>query len=56
MEGEKKLLPGGEVALDSKNPPKGNSAWFTIAVDDIETLKRMYLTYRFRFTPDAEEE
>lgn len=56
MEGENKLLPGGEVALDSKNPPKGNSAWFAIAPDDIETLKRMYLTYRFRFTPDTEEE
>lgn len=56
MVGEKKIAPGGMVYLDSSNPPKGASAWFLIAVDDVDSLEHIYLTYRFRFAPETEEE
>ena len=50
---EKKLLPGGVFAEDENNPPQGDSAWFIIAVDDIDSLEKIYLTYRFRFSPTS---
>ncbi|MDO4305986.1 MAG: phage tail sheath subtilisin-like domain-containing protein [Eubacteriales bacterium] len=56
MAGEKKIAPGGTAYLDSKNPPKGDSAWFLIAVDDVDSLEHIYLVYRFRFAPEIEEE
>lgn len=56
MVGEKKIAPGGTVYLDNSNPPKGDSAWFLIAVDDVDSLEHIYLTYRFRFAPETEEE
>ena len=33
MAGESKVKAGGTVALDASNPPKGDSAWFSISVD-----------------------
>ena len=53
MIGEKKLLPGGIVYEDPQNPPAGDSAWFIIAVDDIDSIEKAYLTFRFRFAPAA---
>lgn len=52
MIGEKKLLPGGIIYEDSNNPPAGDSAWFIIAVDDIDSIEKAYLTFRFRFSPE----
>lgn len=52
MIGEKKLLEGGSIYEDQNNPPAGDSAWFVIAVDDIDSIERAYLTYRFRFSPN----
>lgn len=56
MVGEKKILPGGTVELDASNPPKGDSAWFNISPDDIDSMEIFYLTYRYRFAPEEEEE
>jgi hypothetical protein len=53
MIGEKKLLEGGTVYEDKNNPPAGDSAWFIIAVDDIDSIEKAYLTFRFRFAPAA---
>lgn len=53
MIGEKKLLEGGTIYEDPQNPPAGDSAWFVIAVDDIDSIERAYLTYKFRFSPEA---
>lgn len=52
MIGEKKLL-GGECIEDPSNPAAGDSAWFILAVDDIDSIERIYLTFRFRFSPTA---
>lgn len=56
MVGEKKISPGGTVELDASNPPKGDSAWFNISPDDIDSMEIFYLTYRYRFAPEEEEE
>lgn len=56
MAGENKVEAGGTVALDASNPPKGDSAWFSISVDDIDSMEIIYLTYRYRFAPEEEEE
>ena len=55
MAGEKKLLPGGTVVEDSNNPATGDSAWFIVAVDDLDSIETIYLTFRFRFSADTEE-
>lgn len=54
MIGEKKLL-SGSVIEDEANPAEGDSAWFIIAVDDLDSIETIYLTYRFRFAAEAEE-
>lgn len=53
MVGEGKLLDGGTVYLDEANPPEGDSAWFIIQVDDIDSFEIGYFTYQFRFSPNA---
>lgn len=53
MIGESKLLDGGTVYLDEANPPEGDSAWFIIQVDDIDSFEIGYFTYLFRFSPNA---
>jgi len=52
MIGEKKLLDGTCIE-DTSNPAVGDSAWFIIAVDDIDSIERIYLTFRFRFSAEA---
>ena len=52
MIGEGKLL-SGNCLLDNTQPPEGDSAWFKLAVDDIDSLETVYLTFRFRFSQAA---
>lgn len=47
------LLPGGKVTLDPANPPVGDSAWFIVAVDDLDSIEKTYSTFEFRFSPAA---
>ena len=51
MAAEKKIS-AGTMTEDEANPAKGDSAWFVIAVDDIDSIEKFYLTYRFRFAPE----
>lgn len=53
MIAEKKLLLGSTVYLDDTNPPEGDSAWYKLAIDDIDSQEKIYLTYQFRFTQDT---
>lgn len=48
---EGKLLEGGTIYEDPANPPQGDSAWFVIEVDDIDSAEKIYQTYNFRFAP-----
>ena len=53
MIAENKLLPGAAVKPDKNNLPAGDSAWFVFEVDDVDSLEKVYLTYKFRFAPAA---
>lgn len=53
MIGERKLLEGGTIYEDTNNPPAGDSAWFIIAVDDIDSIEKAYLAFKFRFAPEV---
>lgn len=52
MIGESKLSTA-TVSLDGSNRPEGDSAWFIVQVDDIDSLEKMYLTFRFRFSANS---
>ena len=54
MIGEKKLL-AGTVVEDEGNPPRGDMAWFILAIDDLDSIETIYLTYRFRFAAEDAE-
>jgi len=50
MIAEKKLSSESAIIEDDSNPAQGESAWFIIAVDDFDSIEKIYLTYRFRFS------
>lgn len=52
MVAEGKLL-SGSIVEDAENPATGDSAWFVIAVDDLDSLEKIYLTYYFRFSTNS---
>lgn len=47
-------LSAGTMTEDEERPASGDSAWFVIAVDDLDSIEKFYLTYRFRFAPEDE--
>ena len=51
MEG--KLLAGAKFAADPDNPFEGDSSWFIIQADDIDSLEKIYLRYQFRYSQNA---
>lgn len=53
MIGEKKIMLGSTVYEDPANPAAGDSAWFKLAIDDIDSAEKIYMTYQFRFSPDT---
>lgn len=50
MVAEQKLEQGAKVFEDPDNPAQGDSAWFVFEVDDIDSLEKMYIHYKFRFS------
>lgn len=46
-------LLDGTVREDPANPPQGDSAWFVIEVNDLDSAEKVYLTFGFRFSPAA---
>ena len=46
---EGKLLTGATFMEDPDNPHVGDSAWFIIQSDDIDSLEMIYLQYQFRY-------
>lgn len=43
-------LLGGSVQLDAGNPAAGDSAWWLVSVDDLDSIEKLYLTFEFRFS------
>lgn len=50
---EGKLMTGPVFMEDPENPYTGDSAWFIIQTDDIDSLEKMYLSYQFRYSQQA---
>ncbi len=42
----------GSIFEDPNNPPVGDSAWFVVQVDDLDSAEKVYITFQFRFSPD----
>ena len=53
MVDEGKLLAGATFAEDLGNPYNGDSAWFTIQADDVDSLEKIYLQYQFRYSQNS---
>lgn len=51
MIAENKLI-SGSVYEDPSNPPQGDSAWFVIEVLDLDSIEKVYITYRFAFAEE----
>ena len=51
MIAENKLV-SGEVTEDPRNPAKGDSAWFIISVQDLDSIEKVYITYQFMFAEE----
>ena len=44
-------LLSGQAVLDETKPPQGDSAWFKIEVDDLDSMEKVYFEFGFRYTP-----
>lgn len=50
MVAERKLASGASIIEDPDNPHAGDSAWFVIDANDIDSLEKIYLHYQFRYS------
>lgn len=48
-----KKLSGGNFYEDPDNPHGGDSAWFIIQLDDIDSMEKIYLHYQFRYSVNS---
>lgn len=53
MVSEGKLQTGATFAEDPENQFTGDSAWFIIQADDIDSLEKIYLVYQFRYSQNS---
>lgn len=53
MVAEKKVFDTTVMIVDPDNPYAGDSAWFLIQTDDIDSLEKIYLHYQFRYSQHA---
>jgi hypothetical protein len=52
-EKEGKLMTGATFTEDTSNPYSGDSAWFIIQADDVDSLEKIYLQYQFRYSQNS---
>ena len=53
MIGEGKLTGDSRIEEDSRYIAQGDSAWFLLVIGDVDSLEKIYLSYRFRFADYA---
>lgn len=53
MVSEGKLMPGAAFMEDPANPFNGDSGWFIIQADDVDSLEKIYLHYQFRYSQNS---
>lgn len=46
----------GTIFEDPTRLPQGDSAWFVVQVDDLDSAEKVYITFQFRFAPPAENQ
>ncbi len=46
----------GSIFEDPNNPPVGDSVWFVVQVDDLDSAEKVYINFQFRFAPPAENQ
>jgi hypothetical protein len=47
-------LLDGSITEDPGNPASGDSAWFVVTVDDLDSAEKLYITFGFSFAPTAQ--
>lgn len=52
MEAERKIRRGSDARISPVYLPEGESAWFDIILNDIDSLEVIYLNYQLRFSPN----
>ena len=50
---EGKLMRGALFIEDKSNPATGDSVWFIVQADDIDSLEKIYLQYQFRYSQES---
>ena len=50
---EHKLAAGPSFVEDPDNPHVGDSAWFIIQADDLDSLEKIFLRYQFRYSQNS---
>ena len=50
---EGKLMAGATFSEDASNPASGDSAWFIIQADDLDSMELIYLQYQFRYSQNS---
>lgn len=50
---EGKIAAGATFTADTANPMEGDSAWFLIQADDLDSLEKIYLQYQFRYSQNS---
>ena len=53
MIGEKKLFDGAVMREDTNYTAEGDSCWFVIEADDIDSAEHIYMAYRYRFSENS---
>lgn len=53
MVAEGKLAAGAVFCEDPTNPMTGDSAWFLVQVDDVDSLEKIYMHYQFRYSQNS---
>lgn len=53
MVSEGKLTLGATFCEDPEKPYNGDSAWFIVQLDDIDSLEKIYLHYQFRYSQNT---
>lgn len=53
---EEKLYAGSKVEEDSRYTPEGDRAYFLFTIGDVDSIEKLYLTYRFSYANPFVEE
>ncbi|GAW27990.1 phage tail sheath subtilisin-like domain-containing protein [Carboxydocella sp. ULO1] len=46
-------LLDGKIYEDPNNPASGDSAWFVVQVDDLDSAEKLYIAFGFEFAPSV---